>query len=80
MSEQAPSSANASPRQPPRLRCADREQLIPAMPLEDLLDSDHQARVVWQFCLGLDLSGLYDSIRSRVGGLPVVIRYGFTAR
>jgi transposase len=38
------------------------------MPLEDLLDSDHQARLVWDFCLGLDLTPLSDSIRSRVGG------------
>jgi transposase len=50
------------------LRTVDRQQIIPAMPLEDLLDSDHQARLVWDFCLGLDLSALYDLIRSRVGG------------
>src|SRR5215218_3897430 len=55
-------------RPPPRLRSADRQQLIPAMPLEQLLDTDHQARLVWDFCLGLDLGRLYDGIRSRVGG------------
>ena len=38
------------------------------MPLEDLLDTDHQARVVWDFCLGLDLDALSQSIRSREGG------------
>jgi len=38
------------------------------MPLEQLLDADHQARLVWDFCLGLDLTPLYDRIRSRVGG------------
>jgi hypothetical protein len=38
------------------------------MPLEQLLDSDHQARLVWDFCAGLDLTRLYDGIRSRVGG------------
>jgi transposase len=38
------------------------------MPLEDLLDSDHQARLVWDFCQGLDLAPLYDAVRSRVGG------------
>jgi len=38
------------------------------MPLEALLDSDHQARLVWDFCSGLDLAPLYDRIRSRVGG------------
>jgi transposase len=50
------------------LRTVDRQQIIPAMPLENLLDTDHQARLVWDFCLGLDLTPLYDPIRSRVGG------------
>lgn len=57
-----------SERPAPRLRTVDRQQVIPAMPLEDLLDTDHQARLVWDFCLGLDLAPLYDQIRSRVGG------------
>jgi transposase len=57
-----------SERSAPRLRTADRQQIIPAMPLENLLDSDHQARLVWDFCLGLNLTALYDSIRSRQGG------------
>jgi transposase len=55
-------------RPAPRLRTVDRQQVIPAMPLENLLDSDHQARLVWDFCLKLDLSSLYDSVGSRVGG------------
>jgi transposase len=38
------------------------------MPLENLLEQDHQARLVWDFCLGLDLSSLYEQIRSRAGG------------
>ena len=57
-----------SDRSPPRLRLADRQQVIPAMTLDSLLDSDHQARVVWDFCRGLDLSDFYDRIRSRDGG------------
>jgi transposase len=57
-----------SDRPPPRLRVADRQQLIPAMRLEDLLDTDHQARLVWDFCAGLDLTPLYDQIGSRQGG------------
>jgi transposase len=57
-----------SDRPPPRLRMADRQRLIPAMALEDLLDTEHQARLVWDFCLGLDLTPLYDQIRSRQGG------------
>src|SRR5215471_8251552 len=69
----APSSGGSeervmSERPAPRLRMVDRQQIIPAMPLENLLDDDHQARLVWDFCLGLDLAPLYDSIRSRVGG------------
>jgi transposase len=38
------------------------------MPLDQLLDPDHQARLVWDFCCGLDLQPLYDRIGSRVGG------------
>src|SRR3954447_10208670 len=57
-----------SDRPPPRLRQPDRQQLLSAMALEDLLDTDHQARVVWDFCLGLDLDPLVESIRSREGG------------
>src|SRR5262249_46392113 len=42
--------------------------------LEDLLDTDHQARLVWDFCSGLDLSPLLGRIRSRVGfaGHPAI--------
>jgi transposase len=38
------------------------------MALEDLIETEHQARVVWDFCAGLDLGPLYESIRSREGG------------
>src|SRR5829696_6266499 len=55
-------------RPPPRLRSADRDLVLPPMPLDQLLDADHQARLVWDFCRGLDLACLYDRIRSRVGG------------
>jgi transposase len=50
------------------LRQPDRQQVIPALALEDLLDTDHQARVVWDFCRQLDLQPLAESIRSREGG------------
>lgn len=53
---------------PPRLRRAERDQLIPAMRLEDLLTSDHQARVVWQFVQGVALTSLYAGIRAVEGG------------
>lgn len=32
------------------------------------MDTDHHARVVWNFCLSLDLTPLYDRIGSRLGG------------
>jgi transposase len=35
------------------------------MPLEELIEPDHPARCVWRFVEGLDLSLLYDRIRSR---------------
>src|SRR5438552_3934389 len=35
--------------------------------LEALLPPDHRARVVWSFVEGLDLSALYDAIKSREG-------------
>lgn len=38
------------------------------MALEDLIATEHQARVVWDFCIGLDLQPLYEPIRSREGG------------
>ena len=53
---------------PPRLRRAERDQLIPAMRLEDLLTADHQARVVWQFVQGVALTPLYAGIRAVEGG------------
>src|SRR5262245_55160692 len=55
-------------RPPPRLRTPDRQLVLPALALEALLDTDHQAPVVWDFCLGLDLQPLFQAIRSREGG------------
>lgn len=57
-----------SDRPPPRLRQPDRAQILPAMVLEELIEGDHQARLVWDFCRGLDLTPLYEAIRSREGG------------
>ncbi len=68
MSEQPPPSEPGTSSKPkPRLRCADRQQVIPAMPLEDLLEDNHQARLVWDFVQGLDLSPLLDRIRAVEG-------------
>ena len=38
------------------------------MALDQLLDTDHQVRLIWDFCQALDLAPLYDHIRSRQGG------------
>jgi transposase len=69
MSDLPPATDSTSASTPkPRLRTVDRQQLLPAMPLEDLLDTDHQARVVWDFVAQLDLSSLYARIRAVEGG------------
>jgi transposase len=52
----------------PRLKCADREQLDPQpRRLEDLIEPEHRARVVWAFVEGLDLSALYARVRAVEG-------------
>jgi transposase len=60
--------------QPPRLRTADRQQLLLPMTIDDLLEPDHPARAAWRFCEGLDLSVLYDRIRARgpIAGRPPI--------
>lgn len=58
-------SSAARPLGRPRLCTADRQKIIPAMPLDQLIEPDHPARSVWRFVEGLDLSLLYDRIRSR---------------
>jgi transposase len=69
MSDLPPATHSTSAQAPrPRLRTVDRQQLLPALRLEDLLDTDHQARIVWDFVAGLDLSPLYARIRAVEGG------------
>lgn len=59
----------------PRLRCADREQ-EDSRPrrIEGLIEEGHRARIVWDFVDGLDLSELYDQIKSVEGspGSPAI--------
>jgi transposase len=71
--DDSPSSA-AAPKPQPRLRCADRQTLVPAMLLEDLLAPEHLARTVWEFVEGLDLRPLLETIRSVEGrpGRPAI--------
>lgn len=65
----ADSQGGAPPaaRRPPRLRSADRQQIVPAMTIDQLIEPDHPARDVWRFAEGLDLQVLYDRIRVREG-------------
>ena len=59
-----------SAKPPPRLRTANRNQVeLRAMDLEGLLPPDHQARMVWEYVDGLDLTDLYDAIDA-VEGRP----------
>ena len=52
----------------PRLRWANRQQIeFRACAWNDFLPDDHQARVVWQFVEGLDVSPLLERIQSVVG-------------
>jgi len=58
----------APPGGPPRLRRAQRDQIVMRnLALDALLPEDHRARIVWQYVEGLDLSPLYASIRSVEG-------------
>ena len=58
----------------PRLSVPDRQQLLSAITIDELLEADHPARAVWSYVLGLDLALLYDPIRARgsVAGRPAI--------
>jgi transposase len=63
-----PDPAGKPPGGAPRVQRPDRIQMRMQMySLEALLPEDHQARVVWEYVDGLDLSSLYDSIRAVEG-------------
>ena len=54
----------------PRLRTANRQQVaLRAVSLEGLIAEEHRVRLVWSFVEGLDLSGLYSTIKA-VEGRP----------
>lgn len=59
----------------PRLRTANRQQIVfRTAALDELIPADHPARIVWDFVEGLDLSPVYDSIKSVAGnaGRPCI--------
>lgn len=52
----------------PRLRCANRRQVVfRAAALDDLLPDDHPARLIWQYVGGLDFGPIHEQIRSVEG-------------
>ena len=59
----------------PRMQRPDRHQVaIRMLALDGLLPEDHQARLVWQYVDGLDMTPLYDLIRAvegRAGRNPI---------
>jgi len=59
----------------PRVQRPDRQQVaIQMLALDALLPEDHQARLVWQYVDGLDMTPLYDLIRAvegRAGRNPI---------
>jgi transposase len=57
---------NTDPRQDCRLRLPERHQVeIRCLALDQLLPDDHQARLIWHYVEGLDLTPLYQDIRAR---------------
>src|SRR4051812_49277145 len=73
-SQAAPAKSPPDLSVPPRLRTADRQQLLSPMLIDDLIEPDHPARAVWRFAEGLDLTVLYDRIRARgpIAGRPPI--------
>ena len=62
---QAPPSEAPSSSGCPRLRTANRRQIVfRTAALDELIPLDHPARIVWDFVEGLDLSPLYDRIKA----------------
>jgi len=64
-----------SPPGRPRLRTANRQQIVfRTAALDELIPPEHPARIVWEFVEGLDLSPLYESIKSVAGnaGRPCI--------
>ncbi len=65
---EASESQEAEPSGRPRLRRAERHQVVmQAASLDSLLPEDHRARLVWEYVRGLDLSRLYEQVRAVEG-------------
>lgn len=66
----AKSSPNiAEVKAPPRYLSPNRDQFeLRPSSLDEVIEEDHDVRIVWDFVLGMDLSPLYASIQSVEGG------------
>ena len=65
---EASASQEAEPSGRPRLRRAERDQVVMQVAsLDSLLPEDHRARLVWEYVQGLDLSRLYEQVRAVEG-------------
>ena len=69
-----PSRAEPDGTAQPRLSVPDRQQLLSAMTIDEILEADHPARAVWSYGEELDLTPWYDLIRARgsVAGRPAI--------
>ena len=69
-----PGTPRAGSPRPTTSALPDRQQLLSAMTIDELLEADHPARAVWSYVEGLDLTPLYDRIRARgrVAGRPAI--------
>ena len=69
-----PTRAEPDRTAPPRLSVPDRQQLLSARTIDELLEPDHPARAVWAYVEELDLTPLFDRIRARgrVAGRPAI--------
>jgi len=69
-----PSRAEPDATTQPRLSVPDRQKLLSAMTIDEILEGDHPARAVWLYVQELDLTPWYDRIRARgsVPGRPAI--------
>src|SRR4051812_10194097 len=58
-----PTRAEPDRTVPPRLSVPDRQQLLSARTIDELLEPEHPARAVWAYVEELDLTPLFDRIR-----------------
>ena len=64
----SPTQQAAAPKGAPRLRCANRSQLLlRPVDLDATIPSDHQARTIWRFLEQLDLARFLEPIEAREG-------------